>query len=429
MASYTHDNKHLSLNQRKIIQTGIENRCCKVDIAKTIGKDATTVAKEIKKHRQFKPRNTFNNTNICVWFASCPSKCKNGKCSNYLEPKCSKRDRSPGACNKCPNIPRCRLDKYFYYATIAQKQYEKDLVDFREGFNLTVGERKQLAAILKPLLDQGQSLYQIFSAHPEIKQSMKTIYNYIDAGLFKEDGIDYFSLKEKVQRKERYKKNQLKKRRDPVNYYDHKYEDFLKFIDENPSIPITQMDSVYNDKSGPYIQTIMMENTSIMIGFIHPNNNSDETSHNLDVLEERLGYILFRMIFPLFITDRGPEFEKINLFESNTKTGETRLSIFYCDPNQPQQKPKVENNHNYVRDIIPNGLDISKLTQEDIDLMFSHINSTPRKKYNGRTPIEMLKFLYENEYDSIMKAFNLTEVKRDEVILKPYLLKNLCKNK
>jgi len=47
MASYTHDNKHLSLNQRKIIQTGIENRCCKVDIAKTIGKDATTVAKEI----------------------------------------------------------------------------------------------------------------------------------------------------------------------------------------------------------------------------------------------------------------------------------------------------------------------------------------------------------------------------------------------
>lgn len=60
MSRIIHDNKHLSLNDRKIIEQGIENRCNKVDIARTLGKDPTTIAKEIRLHREFKPRNTFN---------------------------------------------------------------------------------------------------------------------------------------------------------------------------------------------------------------------------------------------------------------------------------------------------------------------------------------------------------------------------------
>ena len=47
----THDSTHLTLDERKVIQTGIENNSTKADIARTIGKDATTVAKEIRKHR------------------------------------------------------------------------------------------------------------------------------------------------------------------------------------------------------------------------------------------------------------------------------------------------------------------------------------------------------------------------------------------
>ena len=53
MSRIIHDNKHLSLNDRKIIEQGIENRCNKVDIARTLGKDPTTIAKEIRLHREF----------------------------------------------------------------------------------------------------------------------------------------------------------------------------------------------------------------------------------------------------------------------------------------------------------------------------------------------------------------------------------------
>lgn len=419
MKKYSCDNTHLTKEERKIIQTGIENRSRKVDIARTIGKDPTTIAKEIRKHRKLKPRNTFIYPSICIHRQECGG-CKK-QCSRYEEIKCNKRDRSPGACNKCPNIAKCHLDKYFYYAEQADEEYHQDLVDFREGINLTTLERKNLASILKPLLDQGQSLYQIKSSHPEIKQSIKTLYNYIETGVFKEDGIDNFSLKEQVNRK-RFK-NKYKKRKQN-NYFEHTYKDYLEFKQDNPTTPTTEMDTVYNSPSGPYIQTFYFEYTGLMIGFIHKEKTSESMSNTLDYLENLFGYDDYRKLFSLILTDRGPEFEKIDLFRFNKTTGELRTNIFYCDPYQSSQKPHIENNHNYVRDIIPNNIDISNITQDDLNLMFSHINSTPRKSLNDKTPYEIFKFLYG---DSILNKLNILEIKRDEVILKPYLLKHIYK--
>ena len=102
-------------------------------------------------------------------------------------------------------------------------------------------------------------------------------------------------------------------------------------------------------------------------------------ANTLDDLENKLGHDLYRELFPLILTDRGVEFEKVDLFELNQETGEFRTNIFYCDAYQSSQKPHIENTHNYIRDIIPNEIDISNITQDDLDLMFSHINSTPRK--------------------------------------------------
>jgi len=110
-----------------------------------------------------------------------------------------------------------------------------------------------------------------------------------------------------------------------------------------------------------------------------------------DILEED-----YCKLFSLLLTDRGTEFEKYELFEVNIETEEIRSNIFYCDPQTPSQKQHVENNHNYVRDIIPNRKSLKNLTQEDLDLMFSHINSAPRKSLNVRTPYETFEFLYGN---------------------------------
>jgi IS30 family transposase len=412
-----HDGTHLSLDERKIIQAGIENNSTKANIARTIGKDATTVAKEIRKHREFKPRNTSYRPVLCGKKQNCSKKSCVKKCESYEEPKCSRRDKSPGACNKCEKSKACYFDKYYYYADKADAEYRRELADCREGINLTDKERDVIGEIIAPLLKKGQSVHQIMSAHPEIKQSERTIYTYIESGLFKEFDVNNFSLKEQVNRRQS-KTTKYKKRKEPANYTGRKYSDFLAFRAANPDITITEMDTVYNNPSGPYLQTFIFEKTALMVGFLHKERNNIAMSSGVDILQHRLGDDMFSKLCSVLLTDRGSEFEMWKMFELDAD-GNSRLNIFYCDPMQSYQKPHVENNHNYIRDIIPNSHPMGNLTQTDIDLMFSHINSTPRRALGDKSPFETFCFFYGKEAAS---ALGVVEIKRDDVILRPSLI-------
>lgn len=412
-----HDGVHLTLEERKIIQAGIENNSTKADIARTIGKDDTTIAKEIRKHRQLKPRNIYNRPILCAKMKTCATKPCVKKCEFFEEPVCKRRDKSPGACNKCETISKCKMDKYFYHATVADEKYRHGLVDCREGLNITLNECDRIAEIIAPLLNKGQSVHQILSAHPEITQCEKTIYTYIENGVFKDFGADNFSLKEQVNRKLPKK---YKPRKRHINFEGRKYADLLAFRAANPDTPVTQMDTVYNHPSGPYLQTFLLEKTTFMIGFLHKERTNTAMSGSLNLLQERLGIEMFSKLFSVILTDRGSEFEMWKLFELDIH-GNSRLNMFYCDPMQSSQKPHVENNHNYVRDIIPNSYPLDSLTQADIDLMFSHINSTPRRSIGDKSPYEMFCFMYG---DNAANALNIRCIPRDDVILKPYLIFN-----
>ncbi|MCL1912819.1 MAG: hypothetical protein FWG10_02775 [Eubacteriaceae bacterium] len=127
---------------------------------------------------------------------------------------------------------------------------------------------------------------------------------------------------------------------------------------------------------------------------------------------------LYSKTASLLFTGRGSEFETWSLFEQD-REGLARSRVFYCGPQQPQQKPYVENTRNYIRGILPNGLDLGFPAQELVELMFPHVNSTPRRSLNGRTPSEMFSFLYGDE---ALKLLMVEAVPRDEAILMPYLL-------
>lgn len=347
---------------------------------------------------------------------TCPKKPCVQKCEIYEEPRCNRRDKSPGACNKCQDANKCHMDKYLYDAVSADQEYHRDLVDYREGINLTTKERDAIARTIAPLLKQGQSVHQLLSAHPEIDLCERTLYNYIESGVFKDFGVNNFSLKEQVNRK--LFKQKYKKRKEPVNYTGRRYEDYLRFRSENPGTPTVEMDTVYNSPNGPYLQTFLFETTSFMIGFLHTQKTSESMAKSITLLQERLGNDLFSRLFPVLLTDRGSEFEKYSLFEMDAN-GSSRLCLFYCDPMQSNQKPHVENNYNYVRDIIPNSYPLDLLTQRDIELMFSHINSAPRRSLGDKTPFEVFCFLYGAE---AARCFNIREIARDDVVLKPWLI-------
>jgi len=44
-------------------------------------------------------------------------------------------------------------------------------------------------------------------------------------------------------------------------------------------------------------------------------------------------------------------------------------SVYYCNPSSPFQKPTVENNHEFIRRVLPKGSSFDDLTQADINLM------------------------------------------------------------
>jgi IS30 family transposase len=408
---------HLTLQERQSIESGITRGATKAEMGRLLGKDPAGISREIKRHRELKPRNVFNRPVLCENRRQCKNKKYCVKpCESYKAPTCRRRDSSPGACNGCEKRGKCPMDKFFYHAARADATYRTTLVAAREGINLTPEERNDMGTLIAPLLCQGQSVYHVLSAHPEVAVSDRTLYRYIETGVFKDFKVDNFSLKEQVNRKQF--KGKYKKRKEPANYDGRRYADYVAFLSENPDFHVVEMDTVYNHPSGPYLQTFMFANVGFMIGRLHTEKASATMASSLDYYQERLGLDLFRRLFPLALTDRGSEFEKFSLFEKD-KSGNDRLRIFYCDPMQSSQKPHVENNHNYVRDIIPNGKPMDCLTQADIDLMFSHVNSVPRKSMKGKTPFEAFSFFFGEETAQLL---NIQEIARDDVVLRPSLI-------
>ena len=75
--------------------------------------------------------------------------------------------------------------------------------------------------------------------------SESTIYRLIDYNAFTARNID---LPRKVRFSKRKAKKQLKLDKDCRN--GRTYKDYLEFIAQNPSLPVTQMDSVEEKKGG-----------------------------------------------------------------------------------------------------------------------------------------------------------------------------------
>lgn len=417
---------HLTLDERRIILTGITNGSSKTAIAQTIGKDKSTVGKEIKLHRTL--------THKCKMPLECSSyrKCVHGRqctpdCPEYVPFKCPRRDRTPGACNGCSDWSKCHFDKYQYCPEDAHMDYRTTLIDSREGVNLTVQEAKAIADVIAPLLKQGQSPYQILAAHPELNISEKTLYNYIENDVFHEiAGITVLDLRRQVSRKIPKKKSKgYKKRADRRSLQGRTYKDFREYISEDPDVFVTQMDTVYNDETnGPFIQTFKFVHAGVLFAIIHDSKTSGAMKKGVDLLESVLGTEIFRKYVHVLVTDRGSEFMAADAMETSPD-GTRRTRLFYCDPMQSGQKGSLENKHIELRYILPKGTDLRALgltDQNALNLVISHVDSAPVEKLGGKSPLELAEFMYHDLYEKL-EAYGIHKIEKDKVILKPYLLK------
>ena len=420
---------HLTLAERQIIETGISHGSTKAAIAKTLGKDKSTIGKEIKLHRV--KSFSISYPLDCSLFPKCKNRntflC-NLQCPSYIQFTCKRRDRSPGACNGCEKYSRCHYDKYRYSASQADSEYRDSLVSTRLGINATLSQIKELGLLIKPLLAQGQSVYAILQNHPEINLTEKTLYHYIEEGVFQNAGVSItcMDLKRQVRRKLAKKKSiEYSPRKDRSYLKGRTHKEYTEFKEMNPDASVVEMDTVYNDGSnGPFLQTFKFMKYDFLFCIYHHQKTSQTMLEGILLLESILGEQMFNEEVMVLKTDRGSEFILAEQAEIR-KDGTRRTRLFYCDPMASWQKGSLENIHILIRDICPKETDLYALgldSQEKANRISSHINSYSRKKLNNKTSFSVLKFFNKEMADKLIDQ-GLTEIPPDQVILKPYLLK------
>ena len=428
MAKY----KHLKLSERIEIYTLLSQGKSIRKIAKELKRDPTTIAKEIKKHliiketgsggRHYNPckkatsckKRNQCDAKYCYSFCAYCGRCIT-YCKDYEEHRCERHSKPPYCCNGCPKTRSCQLQKKYYKASSAHNEYLKCLSERRKGFLISEEEALQLERVITLPILRGQSVHHVCNTHKdELTVCEKTIYNYIDGGVFELKNID-------LPRKVRYRiRKKPKEYRIDIHCREGRtYEDYLNFMSKN-DVPLVQMDTVKGGIAGSVLLTIHFVACGFMLAFLRPANTSKSVIDIFDRLDKLLGRETFMKLFPAILTDNGSEFSNPMRLEFD-KDGERRTYIFYCERNRPDQKGSIEVTHEFIRRIIPKGVSFDKLTQDKVNLMMSHINSYNRKKLNDSCPYKVFELLYSKE---ILNKLGIGYIPSDDINLTPKLLKN-----
>lgn len=429
--------KHLTLESRIAIETKLNEGESFKAIGRLLNKDCTTISKEVKNHITFDKTGaygkSFNDCRLAFQHQCSAQKvcqeCSSRKnrycwscgkcifsCILYEKYVCPKLSKPPYVCNGCPDRCKCSLEKHLYKASYAQKEYEMVRSESRSGFALSETELKQMDDIVSPLLIKGQSLHHIALHHAdELMKSERTLYTYINSGLFTARNIDMPRTVRMRPRKNVSKNLKV----DKACRLGRDFTCFQTYMEGHPDFPICQIDSVEGTRSGVVLLTIHFVEQGLQLAFLRQHNDSQSVIDIFNRLYLELRPDIFMELFPVLLADNGSEFSNPSAIELDAQ-GNPRTKVFYCNPSAPYQKGSCENNHEMIRRIIPKGEDIGQYTQEQINLMMSHINSYARKKLGNKSPYEMFEFQYGKK---VLDVFHLQEIPADEIILSPELLK------
>jgi len=384
--------KHLTLDDRIEIQDCLYHGMTFKTIGHRIGKDQTTISKEVKKHIQtHTPLNCQDSSAVCLALL-----------------------KAPYVCNPCQKRKTCRLSRKMYNAKAAQAEYESLLVESRSGIPLGKEEFYEVDRVVSNGIKNGQHLYHILQTN-QLSVSKSTVYRHLKKGYLSAISVEFprvVKFKARRVRPTEYVPKALKIGRT--------YDDFLAYIDENEITSWVEMDTLIGRVGGKVILTFDFTFCNFMFGILLENKSSHEVAEKITALKSNLleENISFGDIIPLALTDNGGEFSNIFAIENNIE-GDKETHLFFCDPYKSCQKPRVEKNHTLFRDIVPKGEYFDNFTQQTVNLIFSHINSVKRKIYNGKSPYELFSFTYGEKITRILGVDNIPD---KSVVQSPKLL-------
>lgn len=240
-------------------------------IGKELGKNRTTIAKEIKKNsydkKSGRPGYPYNP---CKFRTTCKAKKLCGtSCTHQSAYKCS-------LCSECTLLKR------IYDLADAHERAHLVISEARTGILSNEDDMVRINRIISPLVKNGQSLHQI-----------------------------YLDLPRKVKCHPRYKQPEFKV--DRGCRIGRKYTDFQKFLGDHPEMTVVQMDSVIGRVGGKCLLTIHFVETSLMLAFLRDANTSASVIRIINLLDKILGTKTFNRLFLVILTDNGSEFSNRGL--------------------------------------------------------------------------------------------------------------------
>ena len=431
----------MTIDERKRIDFLLQLRWTPVQIAKEMGRNKTTIIREIINRSVACDRGYRCSNRICALFDSCPRVKGYGRdakrsfnctprcfevCPDFVERTCVKLDVPSRVCNGCKDLQSCPMMKRVYVADGAQANRESLLRDSRTGVHPDADAIARMNAVLSPCIMRGQSVRNVIANNKDAFGTVKerTVYDYIAGGLFDAKRGD---LPEACCRRPRKKRKETKTNAKCRVGRNHKM--FLEHCRVNNVTEWTELDTVVGRVGGKVLFTMILPG-GLMLMFLRDRKSSQTCTRIFNMLWGLAGPELFRRLFSVILTDNGSEFSDPDMIENwrpdpehnPTKLLWRGIKLFYCDPYCSSQKPHVEREHREERRILLHGVSFDTLTQDDVNLVASHVASYTRGVLDDKTPYDVFVEKFGEPGRKLLDALGVVKIPANEVTLDPILL-------
>jgi IS30 family transposase len=283
-------------------------------------------------------------------------------------------------------------EKKVYSADYAQSKHRYNVSN--KGPTLKIGKDHNLAGYIEKKIKEEK--FSPDAVIGEIKKKnlefntvicTKTVYNYIDKGIFLD--MSNKDLPEKSKRKRGRNKHKKQRISNPRG---RSIEQRPKEADAREEYGHWEMDSVVGGKNKGSEALLVLTERKSREEIIR--KMADKTQESVVAAIDKLE-IEYKENFPLkfktFTVDNGVEFLNHKGIESSLLSFSKRTNVYYAHAYSSWERGSNENANKLIRRFIPKGADIGLYTETMIKRLQNWINNYPRKIFNYRSSNDILK--------------------------------------
>lgn len=275
-------------------------------------------------------------------------------------------------------------------------QQKHDFLKHNKGKNEKIGKNIELIEFIEIMIADYKyspeaALAEAVKQGLDVCISLRTVYRYIDSGLFYR--LTNEDLPEKKCRKRKKQAVRAKRLSSGKGI-----EERDASIQTREEFGHWEMDTVKGKqgKTKSCLLVLTERKTRQEIIFKMKDQKSASVVECINMLESEYRDI-FKEVFKTITVDNGVEFARYSEIEKSSITGETRTQVFFCHPYSSWERGSNERANKLIRRQIPKSTDIDRISDDEIARIEKWVNDYPRRMFGYQSSAD----LYNKEIDRI----------------------------